>query len=325
MYESIITHNDFDGVVSAAICSFIYKIDHIKFTGPASITRSQIPITTKDIVCDLPYPLECGLWFDHHQGNLQELSYRKINPDTIDGKFELKPSCARVVYDFFRNEHQLPQHFEPLVAEADIIDSFDYKNVEEWRSETPGKIIDATTRIKYDSPRDKNAFLKQTVLWLRDNSHVEVASFSEVVEKYELYRAEEDAMLKIIEKNSGFLTEDSHHEIVVIDLTTFNRRPHIIKNLALLLFPQANAVLEVQSLFHHGIKGNDLSFSMSLSINVNNTPHTKDVGEIMRQLNIGDGHSGAAAGTVYCNSKPEMLTQKDYILKEIFKIWRQQG
>ena len=324
MYNSIITHNDFDGVVSAAICSYVFKINFIKFAGPSTITNAQITITTNDIVCDLPYPLECGLWFDHHAGNLQELQYRNIDPAEIEGKFELQPSCARVVFAYFKDDHNLPDYFEQLVAEADIIDAFDYKSIEDWRSETPGKIIDATTKIKFESPREKNAYLKQLVYWLRDNSLSDVVQFAEVVEKYQLFRDEENNILKIIENSASFLPEDVNQELVVIDLTSYKHRPHIIKNLAYLKFKESLAVVEVQSLFNRGIKSNNLSFSMSLSLNLSKQEHNKDVGEIMRALNIGDGHAGAAAGTVYCSSKNEMLKQKENILKQIFKIWEGQ-
>lgn len=325
MYKSIITHNDFDGVVSAAICSYVFRINLIKFTGPSTISRAQITITEDDIVCDLPYPLECGLWFDHHEGNLHELQYRNIDPASIDGKFELKPSCARVIFDYFKKNQQLPQYFKTLVAEADIIDAFDYKSIEDWRRETPGKIIDATIKIKYESPRDKNAYLKQLVHWLRDNSLTEVARYPEITEKYQIFQEEEKNILKIIEPSASFLPEDVNQEIIVLDLTSYNRRPYIIKNLAFLLFTKSLAVVEIQNLFNRGIKSNDLSFSMSLGLNLCNQKHNKDVGEIMRELNIGDGHIGAAAGTVYCSSKKEMLKQKENILKQIYKIWQNQG
>ena len=65
-YEKIITHGDFDGVVSAAICSYALRVDKVMFAGPSTITKSLISISDRDIVCDLPYPLECGLWFDHN-------------------------------------------------------------------------------------------------------------------------------------------------------------------------------------------------------------------------------------------------------------------
>jgi hypothetical protein len=63
---------------------------------------------------------------------------------------------------------------------------------------------------------------------------------------------------------------------------------------------------------------------MSLSINGNRQDKTKNIGEIMRTLNIGDGHPGAAAGTVRCNSKQEMLKKKKEILDQIFKLWSSQ-
>jgi Flp pilus assembly CpaF family ATPase len=44
----------------------------------------------------------------------------------------------------------------------------------------------------------------------------------------------------------------------------------------------------------------------------------------MRTLNIGDGHPGAAAGTVHCKSKQEMLKKKKELLEQIFTLWSSQ-
>jgi len=85
------------------------------------------------------------------------------------------------------------------------------------------------------------------------------------------------------------------------------------------------AVLEIYSLVdHQGVKSNSIGFSMSLSINGNRQDHKKNVGEIMRTLNIGDGHPGAAAGTVHCKSKQEMLKKKEELIRQIFKLWSSQ-
>ncbi len=323
-YNSIITHNDFDGIVSAAICSRVFKIDQIKFAGPNTIARAEIAITKNDIVCDLPYPLECGLWFDHHEGNLQELEYRNIKPETIPGKFDIQPSCARVIYDFLRDNHQFPSYFAGLVDETDIIDSFDYSSIEDWRRENSAKIIDATIKSRMNSFKEKLQYLKQLTFWLRDNTIDDVAKYAEIKERYDFYLSEEKEIFKIIERNSSFLPQDKNHEIVILDLSNFNRQPFLIKNLSYLLFPDAFSVLEIKSIFRNRTKTNDLSFSLSLSINLNNKNHNKSAGEIMRELNIGDGHSGAAAGTVYSHSKNEMLKQKQNILNHILKIWQNQ-
>jgi len=324
MYRSIITHNDFDGVVSAALCSYVFKINRVYFAAPGNIARAELSITDEDIVCDLPYPLQCGLWFDHHEGNLQELRYRKIDLNTIPGKFDLQPSCARVIFNYFQQQAPLADYFAELVDAADQIDSFSYSSIEEWRQDTPAKVIDATIKLRSGDAGEKRDYLKKLVFWLRDEPVAKVASRDEVTTRYQQYRSEENEMLRIIEQNSYFLPQDSKHEIIILDFTNFNRPSSVVKNLAYLLYPEALAVLEVKNLFNRGIKSNDLSLSFSLSLNLNHGDHPKELGEIMRQLNIGDGHKGAAAGKVMCASKSEMLKQKQLILDRIFSIWQAQ-
>lgn len=324
-YERIVTHNDFDGIVSASICSHVFQIENIMFAGPNTITRSELPISVNDIVCDLPYPLECGLWFDHHEGNLEDLKYRKITPDDIEGSFALKPSCSRVVYEYYTGKGTgFPDFFETMVAEADIIDSFNYATVEEWRKQTPGKIIDASIKVKDDIPGIKRSYMKQLVIALKGQSIGDVAELDSVRERYRRYCDQENKMLGLIENDAAFHPEDKDKEIIVLDMTHHNRRPYITKNLAFLLYPGSMAVLEINSLFKRGTKSNDLGLSMSLSISLNNREHRHDVGEIMRELNIGDGHAGAAAGTARCSSKNEMLKKKKSLLDEIVETWQAQ-
>ncbi len=128
----------------------------------------------------------------------------------------------------------------------------------------------------------------------------------------------------MIKDSSSFLDRDQKREVVIIDLTQYQRRPHLIKNLAFLIHPDALAVLEVYNLMNRGIKSNHLGFSMSLSINANRDSRARNIGEIMRTLNIGDGHPGAAAGTLRCSSKQEMLKKKKEVLGEIFSLWSSQ-
>ena len=324
-YEKIVTHNDFDGVVSASLCSWVLKIQKVMFTGPMTIARSQITITEKDVVCDLPYPLQCGLWFDHHEGNLQELTLRKIDVKSIPGRFDLKRSCSRVVYEYFSEREELPPYFLKAVEEADVIDSFSYSSIEDWRRETPGKVIDSTLKVLFQSAEDQASYMRNLVQQLRDRSIEEVSRLDFVQKRLRQYLNEEERMLRIIRDASYFTDEDKKKEVVVIDLTPYQRRPHLIKNLAFLVHPEALGVLEIYSLTdHQGVKSNHLGLSMSLSIHGNKKDQSKNIGEIMRALNIGDGHPGAAAGTVRCQSKQEMLKKKKDLLGQIFKLWSSQ-
>jgi len=323
MYQRIITHNDFDGVISAAICSRCLGIDHIVFTGPRSVSEARLSITAADVVCDLPCPLECGLWFDHHQGNLEEVIYRKIDPATLPGRFEPLPSCAHVVFNHFRDA-SLPAHFEEMVAAADIIDSFNYCDVEDWRRETPAKIIDAAIRAEAEERESKFQFLRSLVGLLKTHSLSEIADTPGVRKRHRQYAEEEDQMLEQISRDVGFLSQDADHILIVLDLTRHNRRPNLQKHLAFLLHPEAQAVVEIKSLFRNQVKTNDLSLSMSLSLQMNHPDHHKDVGDLMRQLNIGSGHAGAGAGVIHCRSKEEMLKKKQELLLEILNRFRAQ-
>ncbi|MBM4306995.1 MAG: hypothetical protein FJ115_12310 [Deltaproteobacteria bacterium] len=323
-YEKIITHNDFDGIISAALCAQALGVGKILFAGPITILRSQITITEKDIVCDLPYPLQCGLWFDHHEGNLQELEYRKIDPASIPGRFDLKLSCSRVVFEYFSNRIDLPPYFVQAVDEADIIDGFTYSSIEEWRRETPGKMIDLTLKVHFSSAEEQASHMRNLVRELRDRPIEKVSRLDFVQKRLKQYQEEEGRMLKVIRDSSYFIEQDEKREVVVIDLTYYQRRPLLIKNLALLIYPEAKGVLEVYNLTERGVKSNHLGFSMSLSINGNRSDKRKNIGEIMRTLNIGDGHPGAAAGNVRCRSKQEMLKKKKEILDQIYKLWSNQ-
>jgi oligoribonuclease NrnB/cAMP/cGMP phosphodiesterase (DHH superfamily) len=322
-YEKIITHHDFDGLVSAALCAWVLKMEKVIFAGPLAIARSQITITERDVVCDLPYPLQCGLWFDHHEGNLQELTYRKIDPASIPGRFDLKPSCSRVIYEYFSERSDLPSHFLRAVEEADQIDSFSFSSIDDWRKETPGKVIEFTLKSHFASNEEKVSYMRSLVQHLRERPIEEVATLPSIQKRLKQYREEEGRMLDMIKHSSHFLDEDKQKEIVIVDLVPYQRRPYLIKNLAFLVYPEALAVLEVYNLLNRGVKSNDLGFSMSLSIN-GNKGNSKNIGEIMRVLNMGDGHPGAAAGTIRCRSKQEMLKKKQELLNQIFKLWASQ-
>ncbi len=324
-YDKIVTHNDFDGIVSASLCAWALKIQKVIFVGPLTIARSQITITEKDVVCDLPYPLQCGLWFDHHEGNLQELALRKIDPKSIPGRFDSKPSCTRVVHEYFSERVELPSYFLKAVEEADVIDSFSYASIEDWRTETPGRVVDSTLKVSFQTAEDQASYMRNLVQQLRDRSLEEVSHLTFVQKRLKQYQEEEGRMLRIIRDSSYFIEQDEQKEVVVVDLTPYQRRPHLIKNLSFLVYPEALGVLEVYNLTdHQGIKSNHLGLSMSLSIKGNRKDQTKNIGEIMRSLNIGDGHPGAAAGTVRCKSKQEMLKKKKELLAQIFRLWSSQ-
>lgn len=323
-FARIITHNDMDGVVSAALCSYALGVKKIRFASPLSVTRGDLSIGERDIVCDLPYPLVCALWFDHHEGNLEELKLRGIDPEGIKGRFALKPSCSRVVFEYFC-EHgvQFPPYLEETVNETDVIDGFLYSSLEEWRKETFGKLVDSSIKASTSDLRERNFYLSKLVNLIRDHPLEEVVKFDFVRERIERYKVEEERMLRMIHEDASFLPFDEGRELVILDLTRHNRRPWVIKQLVSLVYPEALAVLELFPVFEGGVKTTNFGVSMSLTVKAKDIAF-KDVGGILRALNIGDGHKGAAGGIVRARSKVEMLKKKEELLKRIYELWKAQ-
>jgi oligoribonuclease NrnB/cAMP/cGMP phosphodiesterase (DHH superfamily) len=324
-FVKIVTHDDFDGVVSAALCSLANRIDNFMFSGPVSILDPGLEVGADTIVCDLPHHPAAGLWFDHHSGNLEDYRLKGGDPEAVRDTFGEEKSCARVIYRYYLEQgFAFPTFMGTTVEETDTVDSFDYKDLEDWQRETPGKLISDSLRITFRSRGERNRYMRHLIRRIREAPLEEVLSDPEVEEKSRLYREMEEKSRSLIERMAAFLPEDAEQEVILLDTTGLKHAPYIIKSLAFLSYPKAVAVLEVKCMFRQKRKTNDLAFSMSLSPSLELGSSEKDVGEIMRSLNMGDGHRGAGAGRIQCKSKAEMMKQKEQILQKILGMWGNQ-
>lgn len=321
----VVTHTDFDGMVSAALCSIAEGIDIFRFTGPGSIWNMGLGIGPEDIVCDLPHHPAAGLWFDHHVGNLEDYKLRGGSLEALKGAFAEEKSCARVVYNYYFSRVQFPDFIQETVKQTDIIDSFDYQGLEDWRKKTPGKIISDSMKVSFDTRKERDHYFQHLIRKIRAESLEQIIDDAQVKYREAQYGREEQQNIELIKKIATYLPEDQSREIVILDVTPLKHNPNLTKSLVFLLYPDAKAVLEVRSLFQQNRKTNHVAFSMSLSPAMEVKSIAKDIGEIMRTMNLGDGHRGAGAGRKHCGSKEEMLRQKVHIIKEIVRLWKEQG
>jgi oligoribonuclease NrnB/cAMP/cGMP phosphodiesterase (DHH superfamily) len=319
----LFTHNDFDGLVSAALLSWAYDVDDIVFTGPISVSKAEVQITKDDIVSDLPYPLECGMWFDHHAGNLVEVKLRGIDPATIPGRFEIAPSCVRVVYDYLK-EHfpDIPEDYAELADVSDVIDSFSYASLDDWRADTPANRIDRALKASSENRRAHEDFLRELTFMFRDLPLGEIAEDAMIKTRAESYAKAELLMLEHIQKYGKSIPEDAHGELIFVDTTSFVNSARIDKKLIGLIHPHAKGYVELKPLFRSGQKTLDITVTLSLALNMQQAPHKKDMSEIVRELNIGDGHAGAAAGVWKCKSGSDYQKMREELPKKILSLWR---
>jgi hypothetical protein len=323
-YSSIVTHNDFDGLGSAAILSWAFDVETVRFAGPITITNAEMSVTKEDIVSDLPCPVECGMWFDHHEGNVEELRLRGVDPQTIPGRFEAAPSCVRVVYNYFNEQEELPEDFAELAVAGDLIDSFAFASLEEWRADSPANRIDRAVKASSQNKHQHEEFLRDVVFMMRDLPLADIAEAEIIKTRAAQYAVEETRMMDLIVKYGRTLAEDGNQDLFIVDFSGFSNPARIDKKLIGLVQPKAKGYVEMKPVFRSGRKTFDLAVTLSLALSMQRERHGKDMAEIVRELNIGDGHSGAAAGVWRCESAHEFQKLREELPKRILDIWRKQ-
>jgi hypothetical protein len=114
---NVLTRGDLDGLTSSLLLTLVESIREIRFGHPKDVQDGLVPCTSNDIVVNLPYVKGCGMWFDHHVSEHQKLS----EIGDFKGRFEVAPSCARVVYNHYRSEKF--EAFHDLLTATDKVDA----------------------------------------------------------------------------------------------------------------------------------------------------------------------------------------------------------
>ena len=100
----LVTRPDLDGLTCAVLLSECETIDSIELLQPQDVTDRRIPIGPADVLANLPYHPQCGMWFDNHlltdakampAGNLPESLASCVAKKSKPAQF--KPGPATVV------------------------------------------------------------------------------------------------------------------------------------------------------------------------------------------------------------------------------------
>src|SRR5262245_43848498 len=120
----LITRGDFDGLVCAVLLKHVEKISTIQLVHPRDAQDQTIASGPKDIVATVPYIRGCGMWFDHHVSQKASLPDHVSFSEKPRGAFELAPSCAEVIRNFYiHNSGADFSAFKDLIAAAGKLDS----------------------------------------------------------------------------------------------------------------------------------------------------------------------------------------------------------
>ncbi len=274
----LVTRGDLDGLTSAVIITMKESIDAIALVHPQDITDKTVEIRSDDILTNLPYHPNCGMWFDHH---LLTDSNEKP-PENFKGRYELAPSAARLVYEYYRErdpDDEALKRLEPLVNETDRLDAAlltpdDVENPRDYI--LLGYTIDSRTGLG-----SFEEYFRQLVEWLKTKSIQEVLAMPEVRARAQRLRADQADFKRLLSRNSFQL-----NNVIITDLREIEQLPSGNRFLVYTLFPEANVSLRV----HWGPRHGSVIAAVGHSI-FNRTCKTS-VGELMSRYG-GGGHRGA--------------------------------
>lgn len=115
----LVTRPDLDGLTCAVLLSHCEGVDSVELVHPQQITDRQVPVGENDVLANLPYHPECGMWFDNHLLT----DSRATPPQGFRGRYGQAPSAAHLVYEHYAASHPEIARYEELVRETDRLDS----------------------------------------------------------------------------------------------------------------------------------------------------------------------------------------------------------
>ncbi len=289
----IVTRPDFDGIVCAVLLRKAENINtDILWVEPNEIQKSQVEIFKDDIMANLPYSPDCGMWFDHHISN-------KPNKD-FKGAFEIAPSAAGIIYKYYKNKNRLDDKYDELVLNTDIIDAADL-NIDQVRYPENYPYILLSMTIQNHEYKDIDYWNKLIDLLMKKNIDHVIAD-PEVKKR----------CYKVIKENTVFEKHLLTHtkvinKISITDFRPLDTTPEGNRFLTYSLFPEVNASIKLR--FDGPAHKNVL---LSIGHNIFQKTCNINIGDLLAKYG-GGGHAGAGGCTLNTQTA-------DKILENIFEI-----
>ncbi|MFC1770230.1 exopolyphosphatase, partial [Nitrospirota bacterium] len=234
-------------------------------------------VSSNDVIANVPYVEGAGMWFDHHSSEEERLSFVAFKGDSKDA-----PSAARVIYDYYSEDHDLSR-FDEMMKYVDKVDSGDLTeddilNPAGWV--LLGFICDPRTGLGYHQEyATSNLQLMQNLVdYIRTMGIDEILTHTDVKERVDRY-FENDSICK------DFIKEHSKVDgpIVITDTRGVTDTPPGNRFLVYSLYPDTNISIRLQD-----VKGGE-SVSISVGYSITNPTSQVDVGSLMLKYQ-GGGH-----------------------------------
>ena len=272
---NIVTRGDFDGLTSTVLLSEVESIGDVRMVHPKDAQDGKITCDADDIVVNLPYILGCGMWFDHHVSEEKVVSHF-----TFKGRFEIAPSCARVIYNHYADKHadKLKRYTELLES----TDRFDCGKLTLEEVNHPSRyiLLGLTLDPRSGFGPEFQKYFRWLVEYIKEVDVEKLLEHAEVKRRAARFLDEQEAFKALLQKHVRI--EDN---VIVTDLRGVAEKPAGNRFIVYTLFPNAN--VEVRLLDGH----NDTTV-VAVGNSIFGTPCTVNVGRLLAEYG-GGGHRGA--------------------------------
>ena len=292
----IVTRPDFDGIVCAVLLYQAENIDtDIKWLEPNEIQTGKAHILKGDIIANLPYSPNCYLWFDHHISNKPKGNFQ--------GAFDIAPSAARVIYEYYKEKGKLDNHYDELVLNTDIIDAADLTRDQVQHPEKYPYIILSMTI--------KNQDYKDLPYWNKLVNLLNETDIGPILEDPEIKSRCE----RVIDENIAYekhLIDHTkiRHNISITDFRGLDIVPEGNRFLTYSLFPECHTSIKIR---FDGPKKKQVL--ISIGHNIFNQNHIINIGNLLSKFG-GGGHAGAGGCTLQASTADNDIKQ---ILEVLFQ------
>jgi hypothetical protein len=277
----IVTRGDLDGLVAAVLLSEVEDVSEIALIHPQDITERRFEVTSDDILANLPYHPDCGMWFDHHRHTFLP------EGEIFKGRYALEPSVARVIFDHYASDGKLAK-YRSLVDETDRYDSANLDREDVLNPKGAillGFIIDPRTGMGGDF----REFFRSLVERLRERDVEDVLKDLDIKTRIAIYHDNSSKFHDMLLEHS-----DVDGNLVVTDFRKIENPPMGNRFIVYTTFPHCNVSMRIQW-------GPQRRFvAVNIGHSIFDRSCCTDVGALCREFG-GGGHRGAGA----CSIEPE--------------------
>lgn len=272
----IVTRGDFDGLASSVLLSACEDIREIRFIHPKDAQDGRVEADEEDVVVNLPYIKGCGMWFDHHVSEEKKTEQMPA----FKGRFEMAPSCARVIYNFYKETKPKElEAYRDLLEATDRLDAAqltleDVTNPDGWI------LLGLTLDPRSGLGPEFRKYFRWLVEYIKELPLDKVMKHPEVKRRTDRVLHEQEIFKDILKSHAKV-----NGKVIVTDLRDLVEKPVGNRFLVYTLFPECN----VEVRLFHGFNG---TVVVAVGHSIFNRTCNINAGMLLQEYG-GGGHFGA--------------------------------